>query len=92
MHSISEPGPAPQGFVPQTSPSAAAAPVSAADGWLQSDLATLQSHMRTCERSRGNFFEMRSLLESVVALASPRIVTSTSLCVACCMVAAFAFA
>ena len=47
----------------------------AADRFVSSDFHDLASHMDACHRSHGRFFRLRSALEAVHAVASPRIVT-----------------
>ena len=48
-----------------------------------SDFQALASHMNDCQRSRGRFFALRATLETLHALASPRIVTTGALFVFC---------
>jgi hypothetical protein len=43
---------------------------------VSSDFSALASHMDACQRSRGRWFTLRATLESVHAMASPRIVTT----------------
>ena len=45
------------------------------DNFVTSDVQALAAHMDACQRSRGRFFKVRSILEAVHAVASPRIVT-----------------
>ncbi|MDP3707560.1 MAG: hypothetical protein Q8R56_05665 [Polaromonas sp.] len=55
------------------------------------DFLALASHMNDCQRSHGRFFVVQALLESLQALASPRIVTTGTL-VAVCSIGLWAFA
>jgi hypothetical protein len=43
---------------------------------VSTDFSALASHMNECQRSRGRWFTLQATLESVHAMASPRIVTS----------------
>ena len=47
--------------------------------FVSSDFQALASHMNDCQRSRGRFFVLRDTLETLHALASPRIVTTGAL-------------
>ncbi|MBK5206117.1 MAG: hypothetical protein JJD98_12140 [Polaromonas sp.] len=51
--------------------------------FVSSDFQALASHMNDCQRSRGRFFVLRATLETLHALASPRIVTTGALFVFC---------
>lgn len=50
---------------------------------VTSDFAALAAHMTECERSRGRFFTLRAVLESLHAMTAPRMVTTGALLVAC---------
>lgn len=50
---------------------------------VSSDFSALASHMNACQRSRGRWFTLRATLESLHAMASPRIVTSIAVFVFC---------
>ena len=52
---------------------------------VSSDFVALASHMNDCQRSRGRWFVLRSALESLHAMASPRIVTTAAVFVVCAM-------
>jgi len=43
------------------------------------DFLALASHMNDCQRSHGRFFMLQAMLESLQAVASPRIVTTCTL-------------
>ena len=47
------------------------------------DFLALASHMTECGRSRGRFFTLRAVLESLHALTAPRMVTTGALLVIC---------
>lgn len=49
--------------------------------FVSSDFLALASHMDDCQRSRGRFFGLHAALETLHAMASPRIVTSAALLV-----------
>jgi hypothetical protein len=51
-------------------------PFGATNDFVSSDFIALASHMHACNRSRGRFFKLRTMLESVHALVSPRVVTT----------------
>ena len=51
--------------------------------FVSSDFQALALHMNDCQRSRGRFFVLRATLETLHALASPRIVTTGALFVFC---------
>lgn len=55
------------------------------------DFLALASHMSDCQCSHGRFFMLQAMLESLQALASPRIVTTSTL-VAVCSLGLLAFA
>lgn len=55
------------------------------------DFLALASHMHDCQCSHGHFFVLQTMLESLQALASPRIVTTGTL-VAVCILGLLAFA
>ncbi|MEO7401516.1 MAG: hypothetical protein ABIV07_12265 [Polaromonas sp.] len=48
-----------------------------------SDFAALASHMTECERSRGRFFTLRAVLETLHTMTAPRLVTTGALLVLC---------
>lgn len=50
---------------------------------VSSDFSALASHMTECERSRGRFFTLHAVLETLHALTAPRLVTTGALLVAC---------
>lgn len=50
---------------------------------VTSDFMALASHMTDCRRSRGRFFSVRAMLETVHALTAPRMVTTGAILVAC---------
>ena len=50
---------------------------------VSSDFAALAAHMTECERSRGRFFTLRAVLESLHAMTAPRMVTTGALLVTC---------
>ena len=50
---------------------------------VSSDFAALASHMTECQRSRGRFFTLRAVLESLHAMTAPRMVTTGALLVTC---------
>ncbi|MHB1198124.1 MAG: hypothetical protein ACYCZ6_00900 [Polaromonas sp.] len=49
--------------------------------YVSSDFLILALHMDDCQRSRGRFFGLHAALETLHAMASPRIVTSAALLV-----------
>ncbi len=51
--------------------------------FVSSDFNALASHMNECERSRGRFFTLQSVLETCHALTAPRLVTTGVLLVVC---------
>ena len=51
--------------------------------FVASDFLALQSHMSACQRAGGRLFRVRFLLETLHALAAPRIVTSGAVVLAC---------
>jgi len=59
-------------------PTTASTPFSAANDFVSSDFSELASHMSACNRSHGRFFQLRATLESLHAVASPRIMTSAA--------------
>lgn len=50
---------------------------------VSSDFAALASHMAECERSRGRFFTLRAVLETLHTMTAPRLVTTGALLVLC---------
>lgn len=52
---------------------------------VSSDFSALASHMDACQRSRGRWFALRATLESLHALASPRIVTTLAVFAFCAL-------
>jgi hypothetical protein len=56
---------------------------SASDALVSSDFMALASHMSDCQRSRGRFFTLRTRLESLHAVAAPRLVTTGAALAAC---------
>ena len=67
----------------RTATSQASGPFSRINDFVSSDMLALASHMHACQRAHGRFFRLRSTLEAVHALASPRIVTTAALFAAC---------
>jgi hypothetical protein len=63
--------------------SGASSGFSAIDNPVSSDFSALASHMSACQRSRGRWFALRATLESLHALASPRIVTTIAVFAFC---------
>jgi hypothetical protein len=51
--------------------------------FVATDFLALQSHMNACQRAGGKLFRVRFLLETLHALAAPRIVTSGAVVLAC---------
>jgi hypothetical protein len=51
--------------------------------FVASDFLALQSHMSECQRAGGRLVRVRFLLETLHALAAPRIVTSGAVVLAC---------
>jgi len=51
--------------------------------FVASDFLALQSHMSECQRAGGRLMRVRFLLETLHALAAPRIVTSGAVVLAC---------
>lgn len=51
--------------------------------FVSSDFLALASHMNACERSHGRLFHLHATLETLHALASPRIVTCAAILVTC---------
>jgi len=45
---------------------------------VSTDFRALASHMSACERSRGRFFTLRTLLETLHTVTAPRLVTTGS--------------
>jgi hypothetical protein len=45
---------------------------------VSSDFLALATHMSVCERSRGRFFTLRTLLETLHAVTATRLVTTGS--------------
>ncbi len=43
---------------------------------VSSDFMALASHMTDCQRSRGRFFTLRTILEKLHAVTTPRLVTT----------------
>ncbi len=68
-------------MTPSNSESASRFPVT--NDYVSSDFLILASHMDDCQRSRGRFFGLHAALETLHAMASPRIVTSAALLVFC---------
>ncbi len=50
---------------------------------VSSDFMALASHMSECERSRGRFFTLHAVLETLHAVTAPRLVTTGALLVVC---------
>ena len=50
---------------------------------VSSDFMALASHMTDCQRSRGRFFTLRITLETLHAVAAPRLVTTGAVLVVC---------
>lgn len=50
---------------------------------VSSDFRALATHMSECERSRGRFFTLHSVLETCHTLTAPRLVTTGVLLVLC---------
>jgi hypothetical protein len=76
----------PQEPVPMTTPASRAARGFAAidnSSPVSSDFSALASHMNDCQRSRGRWFVLRATLESLHAMASPRIVTTVAVFAFC---------
>ncbi|MEO6320081.1 MAG: hypothetical protein ABIR56_05400 [Polaromonas sp.] len=48
---------------------------------VSSDFMALASHMTDCQRSRGRFFALRTALETLHAVAAPRLVTTGAILV-----------
>ena len=55
------------------------------DNPVTSDFSALASHMNACQRSRGRWFTLRAALESLHAMASPRIVTTAAVFAFCAL-------
>ncbi len=51
--------------------------------FVSSDFSALASHMHACRRSHGRMHRVHAALETMHALASPRVVTTVALFVAC---------
>jgi|JI10StandDraft_1071094.scaffolds.fasta_scaffold869964_2 hypothetical protein len=68
-----------------TAQSQARRPVPAFSEFVNSDLSALASHMYACQRSHGRFFRVRSALERMHGVASPRIVTTAAVLAACAL-------
>ena len=68
-----------------TPASRAASGFSAIDNPVTSDISALASHMNDCQRSRGRWFALRASLESLHAMASPRIVTTAAVFAFCAL-------
>lgn len=67
-----------------TTPAAQAARrLPAINDLVSHDFMALASHMNDCNRSRGRFFSLRSGLETLHGAATPRLVTTATLLVAC---------
>jgi hypothetical protein len=66
-----------------TSNPGAASRFAVTNQFVSSDFLALASHMNDCQRSRGRFFALRATLETLHAMASPRIVTTGALFVFC---------
>ena len=56
---------------------------SASNEFIATDFSALALHMNACQRASGGLFHVRFLLETLHALAAPRIVTSGALVLAC---------
>lgn len=54
-------------------------PSEQANSIVSSDTLALASHMGDCQRSRGSFYRWQGALQSMHAVASPRIVTTGAL-------------
>jgi hypothetical protein len=52
---------------------------------VSSDFSALATHMNACQRSRGRWFALRAALESLHAMASPRIVTTAAVFTFCAL-------
>ena len=63
----------------------ATGPFAGNNEFVSSDYLALAQHMDACHRSRGRFFQLRSLLEGAHAIASPRVVTTGALLMGCCL-------
>lgn len=50
---------------------------------VSSDFVALATHMTDCQRSHGRFFTLRSTLETLHAVAAPRLVTTGAVLVVC---------
>ena len=50
---------------------------------VASDFMALASHMTACQRSRGHFFTLRSALETLHAVTTPRLVTTGAVLAVC---------
>ncbi len=50
---------------------------------VASDFMALASHMTACQRSRGHFFTLRSALEALHDVTTPRLVTTGAVLVVC---------
>jgi hypothetical protein len=50
---------------------------------VSSDFMALAAHMTDCQRSRGRFFTLRTRLEALHAIATPRLVTTGAALVVC---------
>lgn len=68
-----------------TLPATGAASGFPANNPVSSDFSALASHMNACQRSRGRWFALRATLESLHAMASPRIVTTVAVFALCAM-------
>lgn len=68
-----------------TPASRAARGFSVIDNPVTSDFSALASHMNACQRSRGRWFTLRATLESLCAMASPRIVTTIAVFAFCAL-------
>jgi hypothetical protein len=60
-------------------------PMPAFSEFVDSDFSALASHMSACHKSHGRFFHLHSALEQMHGAASPRIVTTTALLLACAL-------
>ncbi|WP_298923708.1 hypothetical protein [uncultured Ramlibacter sp.] len=54
-------------------------PLGAINEQVSSDFDALASHMQACYLSQGRFFQLRSSLESLHALVSPRLISTAAL-------------
>jgi hypothetical protein len=61
----------------------AAQRLSLSNEFVSSDFMALASHMTDCQRSRGRFFTLRTLLETVHAAVAPRLVTTGAALMVC---------